>query len=176
MNGTTKLIFSVVKVVMNVFLTLLIIAISLLVGFTFMTNRNNGEIFVATSYIVQSNSMAPTFEAGSLIITAAVKPENVKAEDIITYRPADYPDTRVTHRVKEVLHEDGRIKFLTQGDANNTVDNAVDQDNLVGKTIFWIPSFGNILNDMRNPFFVVAASVLIALLFGVQFLTKKSQD
>ncbi len=177
MKEVLKPILTVVKVVLNIVLTVLIVGISALVILTMLTNKNQGKIFVASSYIVQSNSMEPTFEAGALIVSVAIKPENIKKRDIITFRPAAYPETNVTHRVIDIVEEEGQIKFMTQGDANNVVDkNLVDQDNLVGKTILWIPSFGIILNDMRNPFFIIVAFILMALLFSIQFLVKDEKN
>jgi signal peptidase len=69
---------------------------------------------------ISSSSMEPFIHSGDLIISKNIKPEKIKAGDVITFRL--YEGTQVTHRVVKVIRENKKIKFLTKGDANSKPD------------------------------------------------------
>jgi signal peptidase I len=82
---------------------------------------------------VLSGSMEPTFKTGSII---AVKPiddtSNLKKDDIITYMQAE--NELVTHRIIDVVEQDGKVMYQTKGDNNESADtNLVPSMNVVGK-------------------------------------------
>ncbi len=74
-------------------------------------------------YIINSESMSPTFKIGSVILSR--KPADVsalKVGDIVTFSQAE---AIITHRIIEVVN-DGGIKYRTKGDnPNNTPDIAL---------------------------------------------------
>ena len=84
-------------------------------------------IFGSKPVVVLSGSMRPTYEVGSIIYYKHVDKSEIKADDIVTYQMGN---TLVTHRVKEIRNG----QFITQGDANNTIDqNPVDYSDIQGK-------------------------------------------
>jgi len=72
------------------------------------------------SHVVLSDSMNPTFESGDVILVEDVDPETIEEGNVITY--ADSSGERTTHRVVEVVEEDGERYFQTKGDANEDPD------------------------------------------------------
>ena len=54
---------------------------------------------------------------------------NYKKGDIVTYKENDY---YITHRIVEINGN----KVITKGDANNTNDEEIDKNDIVGKYIF----------------------------------------
>ena len=103
--------------------------------------------------IILTDSMKPVFEAGDLIICHTAEPEEVEKGDIICfYDPAGNGTSTVTHRVEEVTTDtDGKIAWVTKGDANNIEDmQPVPAENLVGIYRSRIPGLGNVAMFMQT--------------------------
>lgn len=85
---------------------------------------------------------------GSLAISFPVAPEEIKVGDVIAFSHG--PDTNVSHRVVEILDDDG-LAFRTKGDANEEVD-PIDTRaaNVHGKVVFTIPNVGYIVGYMLD--------------------------
>lgn len=106
-------------------------------------------IFNHQLYIVRSDSMSPTFETGSMIVVKLVDKESIRENDIITYHGSD-SSVVVTHRVVEVLKDEG-LQFVTKGDANNVNDPVpVSAENVIGKVVFYIPLAGYVMAFVRS--------------------------
>ena len=90
--------------------------------------------------IVTTPSMYPTIEVGSLSIVKSVNQEDIEVGDIILFRGKH--DEVVAHRVIEIEEIDGRIFFVTKGDANRYPDGIlIDNKRYIGKvttTINWL--------------------------------------
>lgn len=102
---------------------------------------------------VLSPSMEPKYPTGSLIYLVDVEPENLKEEDVITYRITD--TTTATHRIKEIIpdkDDPSIVRFRTKGDNNDTYDgNLVEFEQVEGKVIFCIPLLGYLSMYIQNP-------------------------
>ena len=72
------------------------------------------------SYVVLSPSMRPMLEPGDVTIVDDVDPATIAAGDVITFELGD-ESSRTTHRVVEVVEQDGERFFRTKGDANEEV-------------------------------------------------------
>lgn len=122
------------RIIVGLILTGLVL-IGALAIFSFLPIPGNYQLF-----IVQSGSMEPTVHTGSLIF---VKPASeYKVEDIVTMKIKNSKET-VTHRITEIIKENGKISFKTKGDANKSEDSGeVAEDEIVGKLIFKIPYLG----------------------------------
>lgn len=81
-------------------------------------------VFGLVPLIVHTDSMAPAFQSGDLIIGVRTEAAAIQKGDVISFRdPASPTEAIVTHRVFEVLREeDGTLAFRTKGDANRAVD------------------------------------------------------
>lgn len=160
-----KKIFSFVSFLIYLGLVVfLLVAIGL-----FLKNKDSAEPFKIagfSSYIVQTNSMKPYFDAGAFILVKEIPPEDIKVSDVIAYKLTTEPGSeRITHRVIEIFDVDGKKEFKTQGDNNNTPDrNNITEDRLIGKIVFFVDHVGTQFANMSSPYFVSAMVFLIILL------------
>lgn len=89
-----------------------------------------------TYYEVLSDSMAPMYKTGDVVIVNT-NDRNIVPGDIIVFRMGN---TVVVHRVETIL-DDG---IVTHGDANQTVDPGIrDMDDVVGKVLCGFSIFSN---------------------------------
>ncbi len=102
--------------------------------------------------IVLSGSMEPALKVGGLaFVDPGVDPANIKTGDIITFRsPAD-ENVKVSHRVVEVVHDNGALSFRTKGDANEDADgDLVPAANVLGRVKFSLPYLGHVADKLRH--------------------------
>jgi len=161
---------TVLKWTGNVLTGVLVILI-VLAGFSMVqARRNPGSVTFILGYkpmTVLTGSMSPLLAPGDVIFIRRVSPESVKVGDVVTYRQDS--STFITHRVIEVVNEDGAAAFRTKGDANNVEDSSlVHSDQILGALAFKIPKGGYIANFARSPagfflFIVLPVVLLIAL-------------
>ena len=89
--------------------------------------------------LVAGVSMEPTLKTGDVVVTRDVPVEDVRVGDIIRYRDEN---SHVLHRVVLIQSARGAVQFVTQGDANNTLDEPVHGDRLEGKVVLVVPKVG----------------------------------
>ena len=96
-----------------------VIALLVLVGIVAFPGLVGGD----DAFIVTSGSMSPTLEPGDVVVTQDVDPEEIETGDVVTFHDGSGADTGfVTHRVVDVVEEDGELYFQLQGDANDEPD------------------------------------------------------
>ena len=126
--------------------------------------------------IVLTDSMYPDIESGDLIICHTAEAEDVKVGDVISFfDPAGNGTSIVTHRVLEIVQEDGQLQWRTKGDNNNTEDKMlVPADKLVGIYRSRIPGAGNIAMFMQSSTGLVVCVILpIVVLVGYDMLRRR---
>ncbi len=124
--------------------------------------------------IVLTDSMVgekeDSFNGGDLIFVKKVEAKDVKKGDVISFfDPAGNGSSVVSHRVIEVINEDGKISFKTKGDNNNTADKLpVLSEKLIGKyTGFKICGAGSVAMFMQTTWgLIICVLVPIILLVG----------
>lgn len=117
---------------------------------------------------VLTGSMEPAYPTGSLVYVKSVEPSTLRVNDVITFSLS--PNVIATHRIVEVVEENGVTKYRTKGDANAVVDaSLVGAGNIIGKVVFSVPYMGDIANYIQNPpgtYVAIAVSVaMIAFVF-----------
>lgn len=122
---------------------------------------------------VLTGSMEPLFGAGDVIISARQPVASVQEGDVITFRAPIDGQPVVTHRVVEVLGEDGKVAIRTKGDANPAADPWVAS--IEGDTVWRqqavIPHAGVVLQWLHRPEVrrtLVYGSLLAVLIFGMR--------
>jgi signal peptidase len=98
----------------------------------------NQGFFGVTPTVVSGVSMRPLLQAGDIVLTAPVNPEDVAVGDIIRFREGN---SYVLHRVVAV-HSEGAILFITRGDANNVDDRPLPASALEGRVVKILPGLG----------------------------------
>ena len=123
-----------------------------------------------TPYTVLSGSMEPNYHVGSLVYIRETDPTTLQVDDPVTYRMTD--GTTVTHRVYEVLEQDGRPAYRTKGDANDDPDGPLlTPDRVMGRPVFTIPLLGYVSVFVQNPPGSLITVVVCALLLALTLLT-----
>lgn len=127
----------------------LVILLVIVMVFSVIQNKVSGgppRIAGYHMYIVLSGSMAPAFDAGSMVFVKPVEPEEIKEGDIITYRGLGDSSFLTTHRVMEIIGSGKDLEFVTKGDANDVNDpNPVPGENLVGRVVLAVPYMGYLM-------------------------------
>ena len=134
------------------------------------------------AYIVTSDSMNPTIESGDVIVTKDVDPDEVESGDVVTFSDGTGADAGyVTHRVVDVVEEDGERYLQLQGDANDEPDEGyVPVEYARGEHHLTIPLLGYALVFARSSLGLVMLVVLPGLALvasgSLQFLRGLGYD
>lgn len=127
--------------------------------------------------VVQSGSMEPVYHVGSLIYVKSVEPEELEVGDVITFELGN--GVRGTHRIIEVLDNNGEISFITKGDANEMEDNKpVVEDAIVGQVKFTIPKLGFFITYIQQPpgtYIAISVAAMLLLLIILPELIFQSE-
>lgn len=106
------------------------------------------SIFGIKTFVIVSKSMEPTIMTGDAIFTKELKKENIKINDVISFH--DKQDIN-THRIINILTENGVTKYITKGDNNKNADkDKVTFDKIEGVYQFKLPGFGKIANIIKS--------------------------
>lgn len=150
-----KLLKKIVTAIISIFLILLItfniynfVSINLL-------HKDMAKVAGYALLEVVSGSMEPTIMVGDLIIIDTNCKE-YKNDDIITFR--DINDAFVTHRIKSIDYD--KNIMITQGDANDSRDEAMSTSAIVGKYVVKIPAMGKVMAALKNPLVMVLILVI----------------
>jgi len=156
------------KKVFNIIETILLIASCLICVFVLAQKfifKNNG-VFGYSIYVIVTSSMQPDLEVGDIILDKKVDADKLKINDIITYigMESDYKGKVITHKIKNIIEEDGKKIFYTKGIVNNTVDPAVYEDQIYGKLVYKFKLISFISKIVRSKFgfiFIVFIPLII---------------
>jgi signal peptidase len=148
LGSSAKKARKVMKIAGNGLFGLVILLVIVMV-FSVIQNKVSGgppRIAGYHMYIVLSGSMAPAFDAGSMVFVKPVEPEKIKEGDIITYRGLGDSSFLTTHRVMEIIGSGKDLEFVTKGDANDVNDPyPVPGENLVGRVALAVPYMGYLM-------------------------------
>ncbi len=129
--------------------------------------------------IVLTDSMYPEIQSGDLIICHTAEPEEIAVKDVIAFfDPAGSGTSVVTHRVEEVIREDGSLSWRTKGDANNVSDSVpVPAENLVGVYRARIPGVGNVVMFMQTTQGLILCVICpIVILVGYDVIRRRMYE
>ena len=126
-----------------------------------MNPENIPDFFGYKNFIISSGSMIPNLNVGDLIITKSNQ-EIVKG-DIITFYEQN---AVITHRVVDVVEENGVKKYKTKGDANKSEDNYyVYEENIEGKLSVRVPYIGKFVMFLQSRIGVFVTTLLLLMIF-----------
>lgn len=175
-NSVTHRVLTIVGTVLCVILIPILLINITLIAKSFINKDEVPSIGGTLPLIVLTDSMHPEIESGDLIICNTAEAEDIKVNDIISFfDPAGNGTSIVTHRVIEIVEEDGEIFFRTRGDNNNTEDKElVPAENLVGVYKMRIAGAGHIAMFMQSTAGLIVCVVLpIILLVGYDIIRRR---
>jgi signal peptidase len=171
--------WTVVGIILCVILVpVLVINIALIVR-SFTNKDDVPQIGGYCPMIVLTGSMEPKISSGDLIICKQIDGKDVKKGDIIAFFDPDGNGTSVlTHRVTEVIKEDGKISFRTKGDANPVEDQKpVAAEKLVGIYRTKISGAGNVAMFMQTTTgLIVCVGIPLIILIGYDLVRRKAYE
>lgn len=91
-----------------------------------LLNKDYPNLFGYTYFEIVSGSMSPTIEKGDMILVKL--DTEYKVGDIVSFKDND---SIITHRIVEKNDN----YYVTKGDANNTLDNPIKEEQILGKTV-----------------------------------------
>ena len=106
--------------------------------------------FGARPLTVLSGSMSPTLETGDVVVVEHVRPEQVRAGDVVTYRNPE--GVLITHRVRAIRRGEHRYAVVTKGDANNASERwTIDSGGDLSRALYRVPLAGRLLVRTSSP-------------------------
>ena len=141
-----------------------IIIIAIYIGYArFIKKEANISLFGFRHYIVLTGSMEPFYNVGDLVIVKETKKEDIKKDDVITFSLNNSTET-ISHRIIDIVNQDGQELYQTKGDNNNAPDSdLVSYENIKGKIVFKISKFGRILTELTTGTGIVVVLVITIL-------------
>lgn len=99
--------------------------------------------------IVKSGSMEPTIMTGAAVVI--LERDQYAVGDVVTFTAVD-SEIPTTHRIIGTEEQEGRLVFITKGDANEEADVApVWPEYVIGKVVLDVPYLGFIFDFARQP-------------------------
>lgn len=120
-------------------------------------------------FIVLSGSMETEIYAGDLAVVKEVDTSVLEKNDIIAFKEGDIV---ITHRIADIVQENGETKYITKGDNNNTEDSGyVKPEQVEGLYQFKVSRLGNLAMFLQTPVgMVVCLSVPFLLLAVLEII------
>ena len=169
----TKIIKSIlVKLIYILALPIIIWNLSMIIQ-TIQNPYETPSMFGIKIFCIISGSMEPNISVNDLVLIKEVPQEEIGVKDIICF---DNRGERITHRIVDMYEENGKIYYITQGDANNTEDSRpVEYENIEGKYIGKIPKVGSIVLALKSKttLGIVLAVLIILYIFEQKGNRKK---
>ncbi|NCB75127.1 MAG: signal peptidase I [Clostridia bacterium] len=142
-------------IIVNIILILAIV-LGIFCSFTaFVSKKGSGvpSFFGIRPFAIQSDSMAPLFYKGDLIIDKTVKdPSKLKVGDVITFWTVINGERVLnSHRITEIADKSTYLYFTTKGDNNDIADTiGVHQSEIVGRYIGRVPGLGTVIDYLQT--------------------------
>ena len=149
-----------------------IILLAALFAFTTLATRDVSRVSSIAGYtpmIVKTESMAPTFGAGDLIIIRSCDPASLKEGDIITFHTIIENEYALnTHRIESIEENNGVRSYVTKGDNNEIADTHIIADgDIVGKYLGRVKGLGTVMGFLSGKVGFLVVIVLPMLLFFI---------
>ena len=170
----------ILKKIVSFFSTIIFIICLILMAIVIMTPKgeNGSKVVNIAGYSVMSvltGSMEPNYNVGDIVIVRKTNTDELKVKDVITFYSPD-PDMQgqiVTHRINDIIEENGVTRFETKGDNNEIADaDAVSGDKVIGKVQGKIPYVGKAATFMQTNrwafFLIVILPMLVIMAFEVK--------
>ena len=167
------------KVITTLGLILFIIIMTLGITIVYKSYSEPNKIpsvFGWKPFIVLSGSMEDTIMPGDLILTKEIDVSELKEGDVISFRTNKY--TVITHRIINIVDEEGERKYYTKGDNNNSADrDPVCNDQIEGIYRYRISKLGAIALNLQKPFgIVICIAFPLIIVLIAQFADYKRKE
>lgn len=152
----------IVNKIFQIFIDFLVFIVTILILFSLyklvsikVLHKPYANTFGYSIFEIATGSMEPTLNVKDLIIIKITK--DVSVNDIVTYIEED---NLITHRVISINGDN----LTAQGDANNSIDNNIKKDAIIGKTVYVIKKGGLIREVFLTPRNIIIITITLLLI------------
>ena len=148
-NNKVGILKYIAKTVSMAVLTVLVI-IGLLLLFVFVSTKiatSKGARPPINLYTIISPSMTPNINVYDVVVAVKTDTSKLKVGDVISFytNEVNVNGLTITHRVYQIIEQDGVRYYKTKGDYNQYVDKwTVSEADIVGKVLFKLPQLGRV--------------------------------
>jgi len=167
----------ILKIIKNIIINLIIFVLGIIAIIAIWTsiqlnvqNKEYVDLFGYSLFSTETGSMSPKIEKGDVVIVKIG--EHVQENDIITYKNNN---SFITHRIIEI---DGE-SIIAKGDNNNTKDEPITKEAIVGKVTFIINNveiWKKVFSDISVIIPVVITVILFVILVSYKEKTGEKND
>lgn len=149
-----------------------VILLAALFAFTTLATRDTNQVASLAGFTpmsVVTDSMAPTFRSGDLILIRKCNTADLKQGDIITFHTIINNEYALnTHRIDEIQTVNGVRSYVTKGDNNAIADvHMIADGDIVGKYVGHLPGVGKVMNFLSSSMGFLLVIVLPLLIFFI---------
>ena len=159
--------YRILSIIRTVFVYLVAVGLIITALMFAASNNPSKSLFGYRYYTVLTPSMEPVYSVGDMVFVKITKADQINIGDVITFNPASDGEAYLTHRVVEKYENyngTGVTCFRTKGDANNTEDSfLIDEDRVIGTVRLCIPKLGYVVRFIQMRWYFVLP--LLALIF-----------
>ena len=167
----------ILNIIKNIIINLIIFVLGIIAIIAIWTsiqlnvqNKEYIDLFGYSLFSTETGSMSPTIEKGDVVIVKLG--QQVQENDIITYKNNN---SFITHRIIEM---DGE-SIIAKGDNNNTQDEPITKEAIVGKVTFIINNveiWKKVFSDISVIIPVVITVILFIILVSYKEKTGEKND
>ena len=149
-----------------------VILLAALFAFTTLATRDTANVSSLAGYtpmVVKTDSMAPTFYSGDLILIKKCDTSKLTEGDIICFHTIINNEYALnTHRIEEIDEIENMRSYTTKGDNNAISDTHIISDgDIVGKYVGKLSKFGHVMDFLSSSMGFLIVIVLPMLLFFI---------
>ena len=149
-----------------------VILLAALFAFTTLATRDTANVSSLAGYtpmVVKTDSMAPTFYSGDLILIKKCDTSKLTEGDIICFHTIINNEYALnTHRIEKIDENENMRSYTTKGDNNAISDTHIISDgDIVGKYVGKLSKFGHVMDFLSSSMGFLIVIVLPMLLFFI---------
>lgn len=161
-----------IKKIIFIFLVIILYNVVLLY-MSYIDKFDTPSFYIYKAYLISTESMEPELKKGDAIIIKKVSEDQLRVNDIITFK---INGEIITHRIVRIDDVNSEKFYITKGDNNNVEDSdELRFSDIEGKQIIKIPHLGNIVAGLKNGIVIILV-VLIALIMYLNRIEMKEKS
>jgi signal peptidase len=161
-NKRNKKIRKIISIIFYILIIPILIIDLVLVAKSALYPDDTPSFLGYKNFIIVSESMEPNIMVGDAVFVKEVQENQIKINDIISFNDSDGDIT--THRVIEIIEENGKKLYKTKGDNNKVEDKEkIEYKDIEGKYQFHIKGFGIFANIIKSRITLIILIILLIL-------------
>ena len=157
-----------------------VVLIMLIIVVLQKVSNNRLSLMGYRMFTIVTDSMAPKYEIGDVLLAEHVDISELKVGDDIAYigKEGDFKDKVITHQIVDIKEENGRYTISAKGSGNAEEDPKISGEQVYGKIIhkFLILSFlCKIIRNIYAFYFIVFVPIGIIIFDQIRSIVKKKR-